>query len=90
MRVYEAIEQMRAMSAKGETFSFAFMSFSYTRKKSEGIVHVEHAKLTKQSKKENNRFSNYMLNYMDMDSMETHQCWQPLLLEFNGEPLILD
>lgn len=90
MRVYEAIEQMRSMSAKGEMFSFSFMSYSYSRKKSEGVVTVEHARLTKQSRAENNRFSQYMLNYMDMDTMETHQCWQPLLLELNGEPLILD
>lgn len=80
---------MRAYSERGENFSFAFMSYSYERRRSDGIVKIERARLRKQSRKENNRFADYMLNFMDMDTMEYGMCWQPLLLEFNGHELDL-
>lgn len=89
MKVYEAIEQMRALSERGESFSFSFMSYSYDRRKSDGIVHVERARLRKQCTKKQNRFADYMLNYYDMDTVEDGRCWQPLLLEFNGIELEL-
>lgn len=89
MDVYEAINEMRRKTEQRESFSFAFMSFSYERRKSDGIVKIERARLRKQSKKENNRFADYMLNFIDLDTMEYGMCWQPLLLEFNGNDLDL-
>ena len=90
---------MRACTKRGECFSFSFMSYSYERRKSNGVVRVEHAQLRKQSRKEHNRFADYMLNFIDMDTLEygicwqpTYEeksCWQPLLLEFNGHELEL-
>lgn len=80
---------MRAYSECGKTFSFAFMSYSYERRRSDGIVKIEHARLRKQSRKNSNRFTDYMLNFIDMDTMEYGMCWQPLLLEFNGIELEL-
>ena len=89
MKIYEAIDRMRALSEKGKSFSFSFMSYSYERRKSDGIVYVERARLRRQSRKENNRFADYMLNFIDLDAMEYGMCWQPLLLEFNGFELEL-
>ena len=89
MEVYEAINEMRRCSECEESFSFAFMSYSYERRKSGGIVKIERARLRKQSRKENNRFADYMLNFIDLDTMEYGMCWQPLLLEFNGHELEL-
>lgn len=89
MDVYEAIDKMRNLSEKGRTFSFSFMSYSYDRKKSEGVVIVRHARLRKQSRKDHNRFSDYMLNYINLDTFENGSCWQPLLLTFNDEELEL-
>lgn len=90
MDIYEAIRQMKAKSEDGETFSLAFMSYSYDRNKSEGIVKIEHAKLRQQSHKEDNRFADYMLNLIDMDTLEYRSCWQLLLLEFDGNELELN
>lgn len=89
MDVFKAIDKMRRLSEEGQSFSFSFMSYSYDRKKSEGIVQVRHARLRKQSRKEHNRFSNYMLNYINLDTLENGSCWQPLLLTFNNEELEL-
>lgn len=89
MNVFSAIDRMRQLSSEGKSFSFSFMSYSYERRRSDGVVHVEHARLRKQSRKENNRFADYMLNFIDMDTMEYGTCWQPLLLEFDGIELEL-
>lgn len=89
MNVFQAIDEMRRLSAEGKSFSFSFMSYSYERRKSEGIVVVNRARLRKQSRKENNRFADYMLNFIDLDTMEYGMCWQPLLLTFNGDELDL-
>ena len=44
MDVFTAIDKMRRLSEEGQSFSFSFMSYSYDRKKSEGIVQVRHAR----------------------------------------------
>lgn len=90
MIVYQAIEMMRKLSAEGKDFSFSFMSYSYERRQSDGVVRVEHARLRRQSRKEQNRFADYMLNYVNLDTMEYGVCWQPLLLEFNDIELTLN
>ncbi len=89
MKVYEAIGKMRELSECGECFSFSFMSYSYDRRKSDGVVSVQRARLRRQSRKEKNRFADYILNFINMDTMEYGMCWQPLLLEFNDHELEL-
>ena len=55
----------------------------------EGFVRIEKAKLRKQHTKERNRFTDYMLQFLDTSTMEYASCWQPLLLEFNDNELEL-
>ena len=43
MTVYEAIHQMRQLTAKGQPFALSFMSYSMQRHESHGEVTVEHA-----------------------------------------------
>lgn len=89
MNVFRAIDEMRRLTSEGKSFSFSFMSYSYERRKSDGVVTVNNARLRKQSRKENNRFADYMLNFINLDTMEYGMCWQPLLLTFNDEELEL-
>ncbi|MBM6944691.1 hypothetical protein H6B32_05760 [Bacteroides gallinaceum] len=89
MDVYEAIDRMRELSRLRIPFSFSFMSYSIARRKSEGIVTVCRARLCKQNRKERNRYSSYMLNYIDLDTGKQASCWQPLLLTFNDNELQL-
>lgn len=89
MDIYSAIRQMKIISDNDGTFSFSFMSYSYDKNISHGVVTVEHAKLIGTSKNENNRYADYMLNFIDMDTLERKHCWQLLLLEFNGQQLEL-
>lgn len=89
MKIYEAIKEMHELTRAGKTFSFNFMSYSYDKDKSHGPVTVLHAQLLPSNRKERNRFSDYMLRFRDMDTYEEKMCWQPLLLEFNGQQLEL-
>ncbi len=87
MTVYEAIHQMRQLTAKGQSFAFSFMSYSMQRHESYGEVTVEHAVLVKNEKKEDDSLNNFMLTYTDQDTGEAKHFWQPLLMSFNHEPL---
>lgn len=90
MDVFEAIRQMKILTDKGETFSFSFMTYSIDKHVSHGIVTVEHARLRAGNRKDRTRYNDYMLNFVDMDTLENKTCWQPLLLEFNGQMLTLN
>ncbi|MDR2684603.1 MAG: hypothetical protein LBB53_04390 [Prevotellaceae bacterium] len=89
MTVYEAIHQMRLLSAKKEPFSFTFMSFSIEKQYSKGVVKVSKGYLTLRETTEQNKYAEYMLSYYDCNLQETRHFWQPLLMEFNGNQLEL-
>ena len=77
------------MSARRESFSFSYMSYSIARRKSEGVVTVRRARLCKQSRRDRNQYSDYMLDYIDLETGERRTCWQPLLLTLNDTELEL-
>lgn len=87
--VWEAIKQMRDISANGGEFSMVFMSLSQSRKSSHGAVRVDRCRLRKGTTKENNRYADHMLNFLDLTSNRPSQMYQPLLMEFNGKRTIL-
>lgn len=89
MDVYEAIKRMRDFTAKGIPFSFSFMSYSETTGKSHGIVEVRKARLNKQSTIDQNKNADIMLNFMDLETNRNGRCYQPLLMELNGQKLEL-
>lgn len=80
---------MHRLTTLNIPFSFSFMSYSYTRDTSHGIVAVLRAVLLPGNVKERNSFNDYMLRYRDLDTYEEKSCWQLLLLTFNGEDLTL-
>lgn len=89
MEVFEAIKRMRDLSDKGIPFSFSFMSFSEDKGKSHGVVEVRKARLNKQSTIDQNKNTDIMLNYMDLETNMNGRCYQPLLMELNGQKLEL-
>ena len=89
MRVYDAIDKMREISrAKGE-FSFSFMSYSESKGTSEGIVDVARARLRSRPDEGKNRNRDIMEAYIDLDTGEARQFYQPLLMMFNGQKVEL-
>ena len=87
MTVYEAIHQMRLLTAKGQPFALSYMTYSMQRHKSHGVRACEHALLVKNEKAGDDDLGNYMLTYRDQDTQEAKHFWQPLLMSFNHEPL---
>ena len=89
MTVYEAIKEMRRLTAAGAFFSFSFMSYSRDRQKSEGIVEVRKAKLRKRGDKKYNQFAEIMEEYLEVDTNQPKHFYHPALLTFNGQKLTL-
>ena len=87
MTVYEAIQQMRQLTLKKQSFAMSYMSYSRTRGESHGEVEVEHALLIKNPKTDDEDVQNFMLTYRDQDTGEAHHFWQPLLMSFDHQPL---
>lgn len=90
MDVYEAIAEMRRMTKAGKSFSFSFMTFSHTRQKSHGVSEVRKARLAPQDPDNKHVYKDFMLQFLDLDTNETKQCYQPLLMEFEGQKLELN
>ncbi|MBR6195712.1 MAG: hypothetical protein IKQ58_09620 [Prevotella sp.] len=92
MTVYEAIHQMRRLTAKGTPFALSYMTYSQSRRESHGEVACEHALLIKNPKPapqcaDGFTPSDFMLTYRDQDTGEARHFWQPLLMSFNHKPL---
>lgn len=85
MKLYEALSEMRRLTATGQTFSMSFMSWSETTRRSEGVVEVPVAKLRKRSRSERVRNANILIAYHDCSRNEARQFYLPLLMSFNGQ-----
>mgnify|MGYP000961140573 CR=1 FL=1 len=88
IKIWDAIREMRQISAKKGSFSIVFMSYSRTRMKSDGIVEVQNARLRAQDKP-GGVFSDFMLNYIDLDTGEDYHFWQPCLMYFNNQKIVM-
>lgn len=88
MTVYQAIEQMRKLSDKGETFSFTYKSWSRTRRKTKGIIEVTKAKLTPKKMTEDPE-KEVIEKYFDYSDAKVKDFYQCCLLSFNGISLEL-
>lgn len=89
MDLYQAISQMREISKRKGEFSFSFLSYNRSNQTSEGIIGIPRARLRQSSREEDNQNADIMLNYIDLDTNEARQCYQPLLISFNGKKLVL-
>ena len=92
MTVYEAIKRMRQLTSQGRTFAVSFMTCSLSRRTSEGERTIEHATLVKNPKPDkagckDTDYSDYMLTLRDADTGDVRQCWQPLVMSLDHQPL---
>lgn len=84
IQVYDAIREMERLSEAGECFSFSF--YKYERKNRTGgdLARISRAKLRKKTPDSEIAYSSYKLFFMDMDNGRPLNCWQMLIVEFNG------
>lgn len=89
MNVYEALTEMRRLSADGGSFEFSFMSYNPSAGTSEGVVYVRRGVLRKRESLEHNRNAEIIEAYTDLETGEPRRFYQPLLMTFNGTKLTL-
>ena len=85
MKLYDAISEMRRLSKEGTPFSFTYMSYNSTKKTTDGVIHVQQARLMKRESEKYNRFAEDQERYYNLITMEIRRFWHPLLMDFNGE-----
>ncbi len=89
IQLFEAIKQMRTISATGGHFSMVFMSYSRSTGKSEGRKIVAKARLRSQETKATNQFSDHTLSFVDVETGLARRFWQYSLMYFNGIKVVL-
>lgn len=89
MNLFDAIHQMRRLSSEGKPFSFTYMTYNSRKGASDGIVHVERARLLMREDKKYNRNAEDQERYLNLDTNEPRRFWHPLLMDFNGERVTL-
>ena len=81
---------MRELSQNKEAFSFSFMSFNSSLGRSEGIVKISKARLLERQSEKFHRHAEIVEKYMNLDTMEARQFYQPLLMSLNDEKIELE
>jgi len=89
MTVYQAIKEMRRLTAAGETFEFSFMSYHRSKGNSSGIVEVKKAKLRPRGPEDKSENSEIIEPYLDVLLNEPREFYQPALMTFQGLPVTL-
>lgn len=89
MDLYEAIHRGRELSKAGKPFSFSFMSYNSQVGTSEGVVEVRNGRFLSREDKRHHRDAEIVERYINLDTMETRHFYQPLLMTFEGEKVIL-
>jgi hypothetical protein len=84
INIYDAVSRMRALTKEGKEFSIAFMSCDTTREKSSGLVEVPRVKLRSGTGDEMFKNSQYIINYLNIETNIPGRFYQILLMYFNG------
>lgn len=84
INLYDAISQMRLLSKEGREFSIAFMSCDTTREKSSGLVELPRVRLRSGAGDDVYKNSQYMINYLNIETNIPGRFYQVLLMYFNG------
>ncbi|MCX6272211.1 MAG: hypothetical protein NTU44_13525 [Bacteroidetes bacterium] len=82
--LFEAIRQMRILSQEGRSFSMVHSTWNRDTCTSDGQRLVKRARLRPQAKGDEISQADHKLFYFDMDERQNRNCWQVLLMYFNG------
>lgn len=88
--LYEAIGQMKCISLAGGTFSFKFRKWNRATRSGGDVVKVNAARIRPKAADEKIEYSSYKLFFTDTETGLARNCWQPLIMEFNGRRTVLN
>jgi len=89
IQVYDAIREMERISKDGGCFSFSFYKYNRETRSGGDLARIARARLRKKTPDTKIEHSSYKLFFMDMDSGRPLNCWQMLIVEFEGRRCIL-
>ena len=90
INIWNAIAQMRKLTAQGIPFSFEHATWDKQRHKSDGLRRVDRALLRPAAKGDDVNHADHKLFYKDLNAQVANQnrnCWQILIISFNGIPV---
>lgn len=87
--LYDAIRQMKDISLAGGTFSMKFRKWNRQTLNGGDMVTVNAARIRPKAKDEDVADASYKLFFTDTETGEARNCWQPLIMEFNGLRTVL-
>lgn len=82
--LYDAIAEMQRISEDGGNFSFSFVKYNRDTRSGGDMARIARARLRKKTPDSVIAHSSYKLFFMDMDTGQPMNCWQMLIVEFNG------
>lgn len=89
LNLYEAIEQMKALSKGGGTFSVKFRKYNRATNAGGDMVVLKQARLRSKASDEKISNASHKLFLVDTETGKAINCWQVLVVEFNGQKLSL-
>ena len=89
INLYEAIKQMRELSSKDQSFSFAHATYNIDKDETKGIRYVANAHLRSAAKGDDVSNADEKLFYYDEDLREPRNCWQILIMFFKDKKCVL-
>ena len=88
--LFEAIEQMKTISLAGGTFSMKFRKYNRQTNTGGDLVTINAAKVRPKAHDEKIENASYKLFFTDTETGRALNCWQPLIMEFNGRRTVLN
>jgi hypothetical protein len=87
--LFEAIRQMKEISLAGGTFSLKFRKWNRQTMNGGDMAIVNAARIRPKAKDEDVADASHKLFFTDTETGEARNCWQPLIMEFNGIRTVL-
>lgn len=88
--LYEAIREMKRISLAGGTFSLKFRKWNRQTRNGGDMVIVRAARVRPKASDEDIAYSSHKLYFTDTETGQARNCWEPLIMEFNGRPTVLN
>ncbi|MCM1450666.1 MAG: hypothetical protein NC102_00185 [Clostridium sp.] len=88
--LFRAIEEMRAISRAGGTFAMKFRKWNRQTKSGGDLAVVPAARLRPRAADEDIANSSHKLFFTDTSTGLARNCWQALIMEFNGMSTVLN
>lgn len=84
IELWSAIAKMREISAEGNTFSMKFRKWDRQRSYGGELVTINAARVRPKAGDESISHASHKLFFTDTETGRALNCWQILILEFNG------